>query len=416
MPQLQSNSVRPGIHHQFDLQRFGNSEQTILKKLLHEWYLTNSGAHLDVGGSEYEYFLIKPTAVFAEMFNLEREVLVVFSPYSTFEPRTLQAFESAQKQVSNLRVETICKILISKDNAVESTIETLLKTDPEQPVVIPFSYAELLQSYNDFFLRNRLRKHFYTRDLFSFLSPLKKDLYFFGRSQLVHDIVSRHRSGEHTGLFGLRKCGKTSIIYAIERHLTEQEEQFVSLDCESPAVHMLRWNELLKKLVLEYRRAKDSKYEVADGPRYDEKYAADSFSKDVLGIYRSRKASTVLFLFDEIERIAPRTGSSTHWRDGDDFVYFWQTLRAVFQRNPGIFTYMLVGTNPSCVELSVIGNHENPLFGSIPAEYVSPFDVEQVREMVRKLGRLMGLQFDEIIYGEINRGFWGSAISNTSDV
>lgn len=114
-----------------------------------------------------------------------------------------------------------------------------------------------------------------------------------------------------------------------------------------------------------------------------------------------------MILFDEIERLSPGTGSSLHWRDGPDFVLFWQTLRGFFQRHQQVLTYMLVGTNPSCVEQSMIAGHENPLFGSIPGQYVPAFTVEQTREMVRKLGRYMGLHFDEMLYAKLVEDFGG---------
>ena len=236
---------------------------------------------------------------------------------------------------------------------------------------------------------------------------MRRDLYFFGRSQLLQEIINKHRSGEHTGLFGLRKSGKTSIIYAIERHLSAHGGAFLSIDCESPSVHGLRWFELLGKLVREYKRVRNSKFRIAPGPRYTETTAADSFTNDVLGIYRSNKSASLLILFDEIERLSPATGSSQHWRDGSDFVLFWQTLRGFYQRHQEVFTYMLVGTNPSCVEKSMIAGHENPLFGSIPSEYVPSFTVEQTREMVRKLGRYMGLHFDEMLYSKLVEDFGG---------
>jgi len=126
-----------------------------------------------------------------------------------------------------------------------------------------------------------------------------------------------------------------------------KHEQFLSIDCENPSIHKLRWNELLQKLVLQYRDVRKSKYRIPLRHRYDEKNASDSFSEDIMGVYRSTGFAPVLILFDEIERISPNTGSSPHWREGEDFVYFWQTLRGFFQRNPGIFTYMIVGTNHS---------------------------------------------------------------------
>ena len=141
---------------------------------------------------------------------------------------------------------------------------------------------------------------------------------------------------------------------------------------------------------------------------YDEHSAADSFTRDILEIYRSKKQrQTLLILFDEIERISPHTGSSEHWLDGDDFVLFWQTLRAFFQRNPNVLTYILVGTNPTCIELPRIGHHDNPLFGSIHVHYVPSFSVDQTKEMVSKLGLYMGLKFDEVLYSQLVIDFGG---------
>lgn len=407
MKDIDKTKTNPGIHSQFLFDRFGEREQRLIRGLARQWYLTSSGHHLQLAKSGYDYFLMKPTPMFSEMFNIEREVIVVLSPYPNFEPRSLDVFDAAQRRLPDLRVESVCRVLISDDPAIERKITDLLKTDPEQPIVIPFTYEELCSSYDDFFLRNRFRSHFYTRDLFGFLSPLRKDLYFFGRSELLQEIINKHRTGEHTGLFGLRKSGKTSIIYAIERHLRSYGGEFLSIDCESPSIHGLRWYELLEKLVTDYKNMRGSKYRIKPGPRYSEKTASDSFAEDIFGISESEKRIPLLILFDEIERISPRTASSPHWRDGSDFVFFWQTLRAFYQRNQDIFTYMLVGTNPSCVEQSIIAGHENPLFASIPSEYVPSFTVGQTREMVRKLGRYMGLHFDEMLYSKLVEDFGG---------
>jgi len=400
----------PGFHRLFYQNKlingFKDEEQKILKRLSAEWYITNSGDEFTIGLSQYRYFLMKPTSIFSEMFNIEREIVCVFSSYESFEPRTLDAFEYAVSQFPNLRIENVCRVLISKDDKTEEKITSLLKVDPEQPIVIPFSYSELLQQYDDYFVRNRFRKHFYSRDLFSFLSPLKKDLYFFGRSELIQDIVNRHRSEEHTALFGLRKSGKTSIVFAIERFMATHSGVTLTIDCESPSVHMLRWNELLHVVVKVFKEKHGSDYDISNSKNYTEKRAAELFERDMLGIFEGKKQATLL-IFDEIERISPKTGSSSHWREGDDFVYFWQTLRFFFQKHSNVLTYMLVGTNPYCVETPMFGVHDNPLFSSIPFQYVPNFDVVKTREMVRKLGRYMGLRFDEIIYSKLTEDFGG---------
>lgn len=403
---IDATKTNPGIHKAFNKDHFSEEEQAILQRLSREWYLTNSGYDFELGHSRFRFFLMKPISSFSEMFNIDRELVCILSDYENFEPRTLDAFDFVTSKFPVLRIENVCRVLISRDRKTEEKIATLLKTDPEQPIVIPFTYEELGSAYGDFFIKNRFRSHFYTRDLFAFLSPLKKDLYFFGRSELIQDIINKHRSGEHSALFGLRKSGKTSIVFAIARSMSANNEDTLIIDCESPSIHKLRWNELLHHVAFLLKQEKKSNFAIQPEKRYTEKKAALLFERDMLGIYEEHNSSTLL-IFDEIERISPSTGSSEHWREGDDFVYFWQTLRYFFQKYSHVLTYMLVGTNPHCVEKPTFGIHDNPLFSSIPFQYVPSFSVEQTREMVRKLGRFMGLRFDEILFSKLADDFGG---------
>ncbi|MGY0653085.1 hypothetical protein ACW7GZ_14740 [Luteimonas sp. A537] len=404
---IDKSIVNPGMHKQFLRSRFNSDEQRILDRLSQDWYLTSSGEKLNVAQSVYDYFLMKPTPRIQEMFNIERELLCVFSDYSNFEPRSLDMFDKARDRLPKMRTETVCEILISRASDVEEKVDRILKSDPEHAIVIPLTYDELLKANAPEIIENRFRKHFYSRDLFSFLSPLKKDTYFFGRNNLINDILNRFKSGEHTGLFGLRKSGKTSIVYAIERRLVNSGESFVSIDCESPSVHLLRWNELLGKLVQLYAASRESKIKITTEGRYTQQAAADSFETDILKIFRSKKPSPTLFIFDEIERLTPGTASSAHWRDENDFIYFWQTLRSVFQKNPTIYSYMLVGTNPNCVESVSLNGHENPLYASVPSQYLPAFTLEQVTQMVSALGDYMGLKFDPIVYSKLTEDLGG---------
>jgi hypothetical protein len=148
--------------------------------------------------SVYRAFLMKATDLYSEMFNLEREILSIFSSYSTFDVRALDAFEAATKRWQPLRTDNVCRFLFSKDNKILSRVDELLKSEPELPLIVPFSYDELLKNTDPFFIRNRMRKYFYTRDLFALENPLEKDLYFFGRNQIVQELLNRHKSGENS--------------------------------------------------------------------------------------------------------------------------------------------------------------------------------------------------------------------------
>jgi hypothetical protein len=201
-----SDITTPGKHRMFKNGHFSDREKGIINTLAKEFYLTNGGEVVKLGfSSEYKYIILKPTNIYFDMFNLDKEIIVVFSDYETVQARTFDVFEHIAKRQSSLRVDKICNILISADVNVEGSLAELVKNEPETEILIPFSYDELDKVVDPYFFRNRFRKYFYTRDLFAFEAPLKKDIYFFGRNNLIQELINRLKSGENSGLFGLRK-------------------------------------------------------------------------------------------------------------------------------------------------------------------------------------------------------------------
>lgn len=144
--------------------------------------------------------------------------MLSFSNYEKFEPRTFDAIaEVYRRNEQQFRIDRICSIIISKDKNVIEELHQILKNDIEMQVVVPFRYVELQSGDKTQLITNRFREHFYERDLFAFESPLKKDIYFFGRRDYIHELLSRHNSSENSGVFGLRRSGKTSVLQAVER-------------------------------------------------------------------------------------------------------------------------------------------------------------------------------------------------------
>jgi len=401
--------VTPGINPQVTVTHFTEEERKIIHRISLDWYVTNSGSELSLGPtSVYRYLLIKPIDIFREMFNLEREMVVIFSPYEKFEPRTLDAITVAANRHQKLRIERICAVVVSRDEEIEGKLGELLKNDQEAQIVVPFTYGELLQKPgDDFFFRNRFKKHFYSRDLFASEAPLKKDLYFFGRTDLVHSIVNRHRSNQVSGLFGLRKTGKTSVIFGIQRALERVDGKSAFIDCQNPAFHRARWNTALYYVLNEIKSQNRVEIRLGNPESYNEENAPLLFEKHITRMSNDLGQKNILLIFDEVENITPNVSPSDHWREGRDFVFFWQTLRSLFQKLEKVFSYLIVGTNPLCVEIARVANADNPIYGQIPLEYIPRFDVPQTREMVRRLGRIMGLRFDEILYGKLTEDFGG---------
>ena len=73
MTKSKNNKTTPGIHPNFFMGAYDPVEQRILRKLSTEFFLTGGG-NINLLNSKYNYFLMKPTSVFTEMFNIEREI------------------------------------------------------------------------------------------------------------------------------------------------------------------------------------------------------------------------------------------------------------------------------------------------------------------------------------------------------
>ncbi len=171
-----SSGVYPGIHPKVIMRFFSDEEQNIIRTLSKTFYVTNAGGTIKLGTtSEYRFCLIKPTDVFEIQFNLNREIILVFSEYLTFEPRTFDAISEAyKKNAQQFRLDKICSVVLSKDKDVVQKIKRMLKSETEMQVVIPFAYHELVSGDRTSLIIDRFKEYFFDRDLFAFESPLKK--------------------------------------------------------------------------------------------------------------------------------------------------------------------------------------------------------------------------------------------------
>jgi hypothetical protein len=408
---------KPGMHVSVNKKKanFQNEEWKLLEKLANEWYVTTAG-EVNIAQSHYKYALIKATVLYREMFGFERELIVVFSDYKIFQARSIDAIDTIYDLVLDkhqaLRVERICSVLISKDIEIERKIRKILTESTESQVIVPISYEDFLTNQDSYFLRNKFKSSFYDRDLFDITSPLRKDLYFFGRTELINKLGDRHSSNENSGVFGLRRSGKTSLIYAVERYMERVAYPSIYIPCDDTSFQKRRWNEclyyVLEQLVDKYQTKKNRLKGILS-PRecYSEKDAQAIFKKNLLAIYETLGKQPILLIFDEIERITFNTAVLEHWQRGHDFIMFWASLKSTFNALNRVFSYLIVGTNPTCIEAPKIQEYDNPIFQSVSVNYLERFDVNQTRDMVEQLGKFLGVTFDDVIYGKLVEDYGG---------
>lgn len=404
---MPNEKVRSGIHPSAQ-QRidsdFSSDETKIVKWWSAAWYITRAGK-TELGNSEYRYACAKPTESIQEGTGITKELVIVFSPYESFEARTLSTYDNIVALDVEQRYEKICYVLISKDDEIERKISEF-QSGQENQIIVPFSYKSFYQNATDnYFIRNQLRKYFFARDLFDYSEPLKRDFLFFGRSDIVTQIIDKHKAGQNMGVFGLRKTGKTSIIYDVIRKSKPQDFIAINIDCQSPSFNKRRWNEAL--FFVTHNIVQSCLTDVALTEQdFSEKDAASIF-EEYINIAYEANHKTILIMFDEIENISYGKSPSDHWCKGLDFVFFWQSIRSAYQKNSSRFSFCIFGTNPKCVEEATINEKDNPIFNMIQPTYISGFSVPQTREMVRKLGRIMGIKFDETIYSRLVEDYGG---------
>ena len=205
--------------------------------------------------STYSIHFIKPVAKLKQSYNLGEEVLILCCNDSLthFKSRTKDFIDyllGPQSEYRNRLDKITCFLVDDCDN-----IEELIKRDrienPDTRLIIPFSYQELSEKIDSDFLQNRMRTFLYERDLFGVASPLRDDNLFFGKDRfnVISELYGKYLQGEHGGLFGLRRIGKTSILNLLRRRVEQNGGVAIYFDCTK--YHHLRWNAFLKQIVNE---------------------------------------------------------------------------------------------------------------------------------------------------------------------
>lgn len=337
--------------------------------------------------TEIKVFFLSPEEHMKITYGFENELLLVYAPYSRMEPRTIQAIEAIYAaSPAKGRVETLNYFLISDAPNVREWLDEYASSRQESRIIISFVKDELINSKGDsWFIRNRLDEQFFGRDLFNYSLPLVEDTYFFGRQQLVMEYLDSIKRRENKAVFGLRKTGKTSFIFKLRRLLEKENiAKSVYIDCKLPDTRKSHWYELLEEIANELCAL----YDIPKSGIFTDRKASKSFFA-VINAIKERNGNICLF-FDEIEYISFVSVLNEHWHK--EYIDFWQTLWSC-QSQLKNFSFIIVGVNPSVIETDRVNGVQNPLFGIVPHKYLTGFDEDEVRVMLKTLGKRMGIQF-----------------------
>jgi hypothetical protein len=403
--------TKSGVAPTLGFHGIDQSDQNIIRKFGFVWWISFTKREI-YNKSSYTYAFATPTDELSHDFHLSREVLIVIPGPGAFIPRTLDFIDKILLDYQN-RLDKLCVIIVSTDSDIKNKVWEIVKQDKSSRIIIPYTYLEIQKTYGglgiDNFLIKRLKEYFYTRDLFENASPLKTDAYFFGRVEVIQSLCNKYRSGENACLFGLRRIGKTSTLYAVMRNMALRDEPAVYIDCSDPSLHRKRWYEVLyeiiNKIIRYYELEQENHFHKM--LEYDDKNASKCFDEDLSAVFNILGQKRILIILDEIEHISANVSASDHWSKENDFIYFWQSIRSIFQNKPLLFSFLISGVNPKPIEMPIVNGIDNPIYRFITPSYLPFFKVSEVKDMISSIGNYMGLFFEEELYTYLTDDFGG---------
>ncbi len=320
-------------------------------------------------------------------FGLTREVLFFYAPYFDLQSRS---FKLAKDRLASLPRE------VTPDLIFYSCPDDRLTFKLNEWSTLQFTAIPLPTSLDDepIALISLLRDHIYARDLFYETTPVSGSK-FFGRKTLMQELRDDIANQRVSGLFGLRKSGKTSILLQLAETLASESLIPVFIDLETlpspptdPGPDFMR--EVASRIAVELQRRglsceELSAFQDVQGvPHF--KASLDS----VVGRLEERDTTLVLLL-DEIEFLTPSDQVDTQEANFPAVAQALASLRAVAQ-SASNFTFLLSGLTNHILENGRLYGRPNPLFSWAKARYVGPFSRQEADELATATGARMGIE------------------------
>ncbi|TFC19722.1 ATP-binding protein [Cryobacterium algoritolerans] len=331
-----------------------------------------------------------------EMFDFHLELLVLYTEYERLEPRTLSLL---QQRLRDMRVEPGVAFVVSLD----AKASQLASRRRGELSLVTINAAELESDTRD--VRSRMAAVISTVDHFDVTNPVQDPAGFYGR-QVELDLLQRSLDrGQSVGIFGLRKAGKTSLMNAIQRlrldagHLVAKVDvSEVSSSAEFRLKILARtWGAISEDENLtatSSRKMPRLRLLTSEGEvRTDLPDIGLHWTDDLKKMLTFTDKRLELFV-DEVDQAYPARSNMLT----DEAEMLFQTLtqlRGLVQEasstSSGV-VLLCAGVDPALFEEPLLAHKDNLLYKLVRLLWLAPMPREDMAEMVRSLGRRMGVR------------------------
>lgn len=406
-----------------------SKEDLIIDKLSQVLYISRIGHHFIDQRSKFEFCLAGTTKVLKQFIHGKSEFLIIFSYFNSNDWQAKNLIVEREirkrKEISDRRPLVNFYILIC--NAYSLMQEVEKTKGSTNAAIIPFSFNDILSCSSkeqlESLIVERFGEYLYENNMLGETNAIDDDNLLFGdRGKIADLIVDRCQKNAYSGIFGLRRSGKTSVLKAVLRRFDKSDIKYVKIESRSELENLDSWKTALYDIAKKIRQASlgieqdesETRREFTERLKLnsteDDYYKRPSacFVEDVR-LY-CKNQSTFVIAIDEIELITFNTAKSRTWQTVEAYCGFWGALR-----DCGC-PLIICGVNSTINELNTISFNsetgDNPMYKRILScsdfsdTYLPAFTNEQTLYMINTLGGYSNIGFSTV-YNEINNAFGG---------
>ncbi|RLB37841.1 MAG: hypothetical protein DRH12_13770 [Deltaproteobacteria bacterium] len=277
----------------------------------------------------------------------------------------------------------------------------LLLEDPEShPTVVPIEESKINEILADNnpealtrYLEQLLSEWIFRRDLYKGNFPVSGRR-FFGREREIGILNQSIDEGRSMGIFGLRKSGKTSLLYQLR--LIRKGDIVAYVDPEASPISDCSW--ICWRTVQEWAQQVKADTKSLSLTKVQSEEKLPDWSKILKGfssdlrtlISKVSPDAKLILMLDEIEKVMPTKGEG--WAHSLEFFRF---LRGAAQQSQGKLVTIVAGANPAICEMAQWNGEDNPVFQFFEEMFLPLLPENECREMIVTLGEGMGVEWEE---------------------
>ena len=341
-------------------------------------------------GSNCWAAVIELSPLLQRLFGLNKGILAYYTPYVDLQFRT---FERLWEQKLERPFHGHLYFFSTPDANAERKVSGWTLTEPYSVVLLPADGNPQVVARQ---LLTEMIRQVSRRNPYERTNPVTGSD-FYGRRQLLTELVNELRQGHVCGVFGLRKTGKTSLVTELGRQFVKDDAdnrvfflrdlEVLPSDAERQVPQLV--SDLAKQAHTSFRDAGMRTHELSRLPNNPSIGELRQALQACLTHAGSRN-KTVVIALDEVESlVGPDAASTVNKPLVPEFL---GAMRSLVQETPN-FNVIISGITLAPFRNATLYGRENPLFAWAKPFFVTVLTLADTAEMITSLGARMAVQW-----------------------